>query len=151
MLMVCAEEAMVECELVEERLACPSCAGVLAPNTLDLEGGKGQDATRSYVQVIGEVLVNRAVGAGRGRCYLASRSYVLCLLEKKGMMVSELVRQIAEMVLAGGGVDAIEEAIIDPAPLDEEQKSVLWLYAQTLQERRSDGMLAARELALNES
>ena len=63
-------------------------------------------------------------------------------------MVSELVRQIAEMVLAGAGVDAIEEAIIDPAPLDEEQKSVLWLYAQTLQERRSDGMLPAGELAL---
>jgi hypothetical protein len=73
------------------------------------------------------------------------------LLEKKGMMVSELVRQIAEMVLAGAGVDAIEEGIIDPAPLDEEQKSVLWLYAQALQERRSDGMLAARELALTES
>jgi hypothetical protein len=31
MLMVFAEEAMVECELVGERLACPSCAGVLAP------------------------------------------------------------------------------------------------------------------------
>ena len=67
------------------------------------------------------------------------------------MMVSELLRQIAEMVLAGAGVDAIEEAIIDPAPLDEEQKSVLWLYAQALRERRSDGMLAERELALNES
>jgi hypothetical protein len=67
------------------------------------------------------------------------------------MMVSELVRQIADAVLAGAGVDAIEEAIIDPAPLDEEQKSVLWLYAQTLQERRSVGMLAGREPALNES
>jgi len=67
------------------------------------------------------------------------------------MMVSELVRQIAEMVLAGAGVDAIEDAIIDPAPLDEEQKSVLWLYAQALQERRSDGMLVEREPALNES
>jgi hypothetical protein len=35
------------------------------------------------------------------------------------MMVSELLRQIAEMVLAGAGagVDAIEEAIIDPSPL----------------------------------
>ena len=35
--------------------------------------------------------------------------------------------------------------------LDEEQKSVLWLYAQALHERRSDGMLAEREPALNES
>jgi hypothetical protein len=67
------------------------------------------------------------------------------------MMVSELLRQIADAVLAGAGVDAIEETIIDPAPLDEEQKSVLWLYAQTLQERRSVGMLAEREPALNES
>ena len=66
-------------------------------------------------------------------------------------MVSELLRQIADAVRGGAGVDAIDEAIIDPAPLDEEQKSVLWLYAQALQERRSDGMLAEREPALNES
>jgi hypothetical protein len=55
------------------------------------------------------------------------------------MMVSELLRQIADAVLAGAGIDAIDEAIIDPAPLDEEQKSVLWLYAQALQDRRSNG------------
>ena len=67
------------------------------------------------------------------------------------MMVSELLRQIADAVRAGARVDAIEEAIIDPAPLDEEQKSVLWLYAQALQERRSVGMFAEREPALNES
>jgi hypothetical protein len=73
------------------------------------------------------------------------------LLEKKGMMVSELLRQIADAVLAGARVDAIEEAIIDPAPLDEEQKSVLWLYAQALQERRGVGMFAEREPALSES
>ena len=66
-------------------------------------------------------------------------------------MVSELLRQIADAVLAGAGVDAIDAAIIDPAPLDEEQKSVLWLYAQALQERRSVGMLAEREPALNPS
>ena len=67
------------------------------------------------------------------------------------MMVSELLCQIADAVLAGAGVDAIEEAIIDPAPLDQEQKSVLWLYARALQERRRPGMLAEREPALNES
>ena len=66
-------------------------------------------------------------------------------------MVSELLRQIADAVRAGAGVDSIEEAIIDPAGLDEEQKSVLWLYAQAMQERRGDGMLAEREPALNES
>ena len=67
------------------------------------------------------------------------------------MMVSELLRQIADAVRAGAEVDSIDAAIIAPAPLDEEQKSVLWLYAQALQERRSDRMLAAREPALNES
>jgi hypothetical protein len=67
------------------------------------------------------------------------------------MMVSELLRQIADAVRAGAEVDAIDGAIIAPAPLDEEQKSVLWLYAQALQARRSDGMLTAREPALNES
>ena len=67
------------------------------------------------------------------------------------MMVSELLRQIADAVRAGAEVDAIDGAIIAPASLDEEQKSVLWLYAQALQERRSDGMLAEREPALNES
>ena len=67
------------------------------------------------------------------------------------MMVSELLRQIADAVLAGAEVDAIDAAIIAPAPLDEEQKSVLWLYAQALQERRSDRMRDAREPALNES
>ena len=67
------------------------------------------------------------------------------------MMVSELLRQIADAVLAGAGVDAVDAVIIDPAPLDEEQKSVLWLYAQALQERRSVGMLAEREPALNPS
>jgi hypothetical protein len=30
----------------------------------------------------------------------------------------ERIERMSEMVLAGGGVDAIEEAIIDPAPLD---------------------------------
>ena len=54
------------------------------------------------------------------------------------MIVSELHRQIADAVLAGARVDAIEETIIDPAPIDEEHKSDLWLYAQALQERRSD-------------
>ena len=66
------------------------------------------------------------------------------------MIVSELQRQIAHALLAGAGVDAIAEAIIDPAPLDEEHKSALWLYAHALQERRSDRLLPARELALND-
>jgi hypothetical protein len=61
-------------------------------------------------------------------------------------MVSEL--QIAHAVMAGGDVDAIDEAIIDPAPINAEQKSVLWLYAEGLRERRLDGVLAKLEPAL---
>ena len=83
-------------------------------------------------------------GAGRGRCYVASRSWVPCNGEEVGVIAVELQRQIADAVLAGAGVDVIEEAIIDPAPLDEEHKSALWLYAQALQARRSDRMLVAR-------
>ena len=67
-----------------------------------------------------------------------------CFGAEVGVIAVELQRQIADAVLAGAGVDVIEEAIIDPAPLDEEHKSALWLYAQALQARRSDRMLAAR-------
>jgi hypothetical protein len=48
------------------------------------------------------------------------------------MMISELLGQIATAVVAGTPADAIEEAIIDPAPLDEEHKSALWLYVGAL-------------------
>jgi hypothetical protein len=57
-------------------------------------------------------------------------------------MIGELQRTIAQAVLAGASVAEIEEALIDPAPLDEEHKAALWLYAEALRERRSDGMLA---------
>jgi hypothetical protein len=50
---------------------------------------------------------------------------------------------IAKAVRAGVTIERIEETIIDRAPLDEEHKSALWLYAQALCERRRDGMLIA--------
>ena len=69
-------------------------------------------------------------------------------LTGEGMiMISELQRQIAGAVVAGTPVDAIEEALIDPAPLDEEHKSALWLYADALWNCRRDGTLAKSELA----
>jgi hypothetical protein len=61
-------------------------------------------------------------------------------------MLSELQRRIAVAVLADADLDAIEATIINPAPLDEEQKSALWLYAEALFERRRDEMLSEREL-----
>lgn len=44
-------------------------------------------------------------------------------------------RRIIQAVKAGMSLDAIEEAIIDPAPVEEDEKAALWLYAQALRER----------------
>ena len=52
-------------------------------------------------------------------------------------MVSELQLRVAEALRAGSGLVEIEEAIIDPALVDEEQKAALWLYAEALRERPS--------------
>ncbi len=63
-------------------------------------------------------------------------------------MVMDLERQIDRAVQAGVGLDEIEAAIIEPAPLDEDQQAALWLYAEALSERRDDAMLEPCELAL---
>ena len=91
MLMVCAERARVEAELVGGLLACPSCRGVLGPwghaRERVLRGGEGRLRPRrakcracakthvllpdlcllrrrDAVAVIGEALVAKAVGGG---------------------------------------------------------------------------------------
>jgi hypothetical protein len=48
-------------------------------------------------------------------------------------MDPELHRQIVEAVGAGAELDAIEDALIEPARLDEEEKAPLWLDAEALQ------------------
>jgi hypothetical protein len=48
---------------------------------------------------------------------------------------STLHRQIAQAIRAGQDVDEIEQRIIQPAPVAEDEKSALWLYAQALSER----------------
>lgn len=48
-------------------------------------------------------------------------------------MDSELHRQIVEAVRTGARLDAIDDALIAPARLDEEEKAALWLYAEALQ------------------
>jgi hypothetical protein len=53
-------------------------------------------------------------------------------------MLAELRQAIASAVLAGVELDAIEDAIIRRAPVDEEQKSALWLYAEVLIERPAE-------------
>jgi hypothetical protein len=64
-------------------------------------------------------------------------------------MFSELQRRIVLAVLGNAKLDAIQETIIDPAPIDEEHKSAPWLYAGALLARRRDGrdaILTEREL-----
>ncbi len=50
-------------------------------------------------------------------------------------MFAELRGAIAQAVLAGTQLDAIERGIINPAPLNDEQKSALWLYAEAVADR----------------
>jgi hypothetical protein len=52
-------------------------------------------------------------------------------------MVSNLQLQVAEAVRDGAGILEIEDVIIDPAPLDAEEKAALWLYAEAVRERHN--------------
>jgi len=61
-------------------------------------------------------------------------------------MVSKRQRRIALAVAAGAELEEIEATIIDPAPVDEDQKAALWLYAEALEQRRRESMLAECEL-----
>ena len=62
-------------------------------------------------------------------------------------MVSDLHGRIAYAVRAGFELDEIEQNIIEPAPIAEDEKSALWLYAQVLSERP----LLKREFTLSTS
>jgi hypothetical protein len=69
--------------------------------------------------------------------------------EMSGSMFSELQHWIVLAVFGDANLDAIEARIIDPAPIDTEHKSALWLYAEALLERRRrgrDAMPPEREL-----
>ena len=50
-------------------------------------------------------------------------------------MFEELQHTIAAALSDGSELDAIEQQIINRAPLDEEEKSALWLYAAALTQR----------------
>jgi hypothetical protein len=63
-------------------------------------------------------------------------------------MVAKLEHRIVQAVLSGADLSGIEETIINPARLEEEQKSALWLYAEALLELRRDGMLTDHDPAL---
>lgn len=50
-------------------------------------------------------------------------------------MFAELREAIACAALAGVELDTIDAQFIRPIPVDEEQKSALWLYAQAVTDR----------------
>ena len=52
-------------------------------------------------------------------------------------MVSELHRRIHQAVRDGSELEDIERTILDAAPLSEEEKSALWLYAHVQVDRPS--------------
>jgi hypothetical protein len=61
-------------------------------------------------------------------------------------MLAELQRTIASAVMAGARLDAIEDEIINRAPMDEELKSALWLYAEVLTSRPPGDPIAPPKL-----
>jgi hypothetical protein len=77
------------------------------------------------------------------------RWVLVTFAERSAPMLSELQRRIVLAVLGDAKLDAIEAMIVDPAPIDEEHRSALWLYAEALLARRRDGrdaILSEREL-----
>jgi len=60
-----------------------------------------------------------------------------------GGVLSEYQRRIMMAALADASLDTIERTIVDQAPIDEDHKSALWLYAHALLERRRNGRLTS--------
>jgi hypothetical protein len=52
-------------------------------------------------------------------------------------MTTQVRRRIIQAVTAGKDLDTIEQTIIDPAPMEEDEKAALWLFAQAVRERES--------------
>jgi len=55
-------------------------------------------------------------------------------------MVAELQREVAQALRSGARLTTIERTIIDRAPLDEEQRAALWLYAEALRDRPTEAV-----------
>lgn len=47
-------------------------------------------------------------------------------------MTSAVQQQVAQAVRDGADLDQVEETIIAPASVDDEEKAALWLYAHAL-------------------
>ena len=60
-------------------------------------------------------------------------------------ILEQVQRSIGRAVQAGARLEAIEREIIECAPLDEEEKSALWLYAEAVTDRPARLRLVDKE------
>jgi hypothetical protein len=73
------------------------------------------------------------------------------LNEPRRSIVPALQHQVMVAMSEGTSVDDVNEEIIDPAPLDQEAKGALWLYAWSLQLQHVQRSEAKRYLAVVEA
>ncbi len=63
-------------------------------------------------------------------------------------MFTEVRSAIARAALAGADLNLIDAVLIGPTPIDDEQKSALWLYAEAVTHRpqrlQTEGELSRR-------
>jgi hypothetical protein len=52
-------------------------------------------------------------------------------------MATQIQRRIIQAAKNGMELDLIEQTIIDPATMEEDEKAALWLFAQAVRERDS--------------
>jgi hypothetical protein len=60
-------------------------------------------------------------------------------------MLTALREAVEERIVLGDGLERIEAEVVDPAPLDEERRAALWLFAWHRVETAAD---SARRLAV---
>lgn len=63
-------------------------------------------------------------------------------------MIVGLQERIADMLEAGSSLDVIDERVIQPAPLSEDQKAALWLFAWSRLSHPRAHLVAPPQLAV---
>jgi hypothetical protein len=62
-------------------------------------------------------------------------------------LVDGLQHEIAAGVTAGMAIDEIEDRVIAPAPLSQDQQAALWLYGWALEQLADRGQLDAEAIS----
>ena len=60
------------------------------------------------------------------------------MLVSMGRTDGALMERVRDELEAGSSLEAVEQRIIEPTPLDEERRSALWLYAWSVAARRRE-------------